>query len=252
MVDNNFSLTLLKVLKGSFNDYDKIAKESHDVNLDDSTSISLRYVSSYQLRIFVSSTFTDTHFERNVILDEIVPKLKEIAAPYGIEIVFVDMRYGVRDENTLDHMTWLACKSELQQCMELSNGIFFLSLQGDKYGYKAIPKYIPQDLYDARYSSLSSDDKSLLDQWYQLDTNQIPIGRYVLKNLIDKDDPIFWTNQSKIRTILKDIAFDRDPYCDDVLIDRSVTECEAKYALSNEIDNQRCLWISRVFENWCS
>ena len=193
---NGFQLGLLSILAGRFDEYDKISKDGitindtttttiNDTTINDnnssnsnSTTITIRYVSSYQLRVFVSSTFTDTHIERNIILDEVVPILKDIAAPYNIGIVFIDMRYGVRDENTADHMTWIACKKELDQCRELSNGIFFLSLQGDKYGYQPIPKYITQDVYNTRYSLLSLDDQSLLNQWYQLDTNNIP-SRYI-------------------------------------------------------------------------
>ena len=249
MAGNDFKVAVLKLLKGDFNEYNDITTNDFIINTNGNDTI--RYVSSYQLRVFVSSTFTDTHYERNILLDEIVPVIRSIAAPYGIQVVFVDMRYGVRDENTADHMTWLACKAELNQCIELSNGVFFLSLQGDKYGYKPLPKYIPQDVYDTRYSSLSIDDQTILDQWYQLDTNNIPIGRYVLKNLIDKDDPIFWSIQSKIRTMLKDIAFDSDDHCNDIIIDRSVTEYESRYALSNASDNKqsRLLWISRLFDN---
>jgi len=156
---NDFHKTLMKVLKGYFNDYKKLSNDSCTINHhhhhhgngndngndthhhhgnddhghdddDDDNMRRVRYTSSYQLRVFISSTFTDTHYERNILLDEIVPVLKGIAAPYGIEVVFIDMRYGVRDENTLDHMTWLACKNELNACIKLSNGIFFLSLQG--------------------------------------------------------------------------------------------------------------------------
>jgi preprotein translocase subunit SecA len=89
----------------------------------------------------------------------------------------------------------------------------------------------------------------MLDEWYQLDTNNIPIGRYVLKNLIDKDDAVFWSVQSKIREALQNIPFDRDQYCNDILIDRSVTEYETRFALSNVADSNRCLWISREFES---
>ena len=147
----SFHQDLLNVLKGNYNDYNKICNNSYIISIDNDNDMMIRYVSSYQLRVFVSSTFTDTHLERNIILDEIVPILKGIAQPYGIEIVFVDMRYGVRDENTADHMTWIACRDELSSCMKVSNGLFFLSLQGDKYGYQPIPKFIPQDVYDMEY-----------------------------------------------------------------------------------------------------
>ena len=49
-----------------------------------------------------------------------------------MEIIFVDMRWGVRDENTLEHRTWIECARELDRCMEESSGVFFLSLQSYK------------------------------------------------------------------------------------------------------------------------
>ena len=60
-----------------------------------------------KLVIFFSSTFTDTHFERNIIMEEILPELQLKGKEYGVSVVFVDMRFGVKDENTKDHMTWL-------------------------------------------------------------------------------------------------------------------------------------------------
>ena len=45
------------------------------------------------------------------------------------------MRFGVKDENTKDHMTWPICKDGIRQCYEESDGIFFLSLQGNKYAF---------------------------------------------------------------------------------------------------------------------
>lgn len=256
--NDDFKMNLLQVLKGHFSYYNKISEDGQFTLNHDGVSTLIKYASSYQLRIFVSSTFTDTHKERNIILDRILPKLKVISAPYEIEIIFVDMRYGVRDENTLDHMTWLACKAELMSCIKSSNGICFLSLQGDKYGYQPIPKFIPQNLFDkvynARYrgSSLSllvpvlkDDDKKLLNEWYRLDANSDP-GTYVLKNLTDLNDPTFWSIQSKLRQILKDISFDKE--CTSVIIGRSVTDYEATVALTNSIPS-RCLWMKREFEN---
>ena len=94
-----------------------------------------------KLVVFVSSTFTDTMHERNLMLSSILQDLKgEIKAKdYDIDIQFVDMRYGVRDENTLDHDTWEACAVEIIRCYEESEGTFFISLVADKYGYEMAP-----------------------------------------------------------------------------------------------------------------
>ena len=80
--------------------------------------------------VFVSSTFTDTYEERNLLSQSIIPEVQRRFPQVVIKIV--DMRWGVRDENTLDHKTWLVCLQELQRCIELSTGIFFMSLQSNK------------------------------------------------------------------------------------------------------------------------
>ncbi len=85
-----------------------------------------------QLMVFFSSTFTDSHRERDILQKEILPSLRKQGVPEGVEVTFVDMRWGVRDENTLDHQTWIACSREIERCRDQSDGIFFISLQGDK------------------------------------------------------------------------------------------------------------------------
>ena len=89
----------------------------------------------FTLMFFASSTFTDTQRERTSLITKIVPKLSkklENEGVSGVGILPMDMRFGVRDENTLDHQTWIACEKELKRCSRLSSGLFFLSLQSDK------------------------------------------------------------------------------------------------------------------------
>ena len=110
---------------------------------------------SNKLVVFVSSTFTDTDRERNVLQEKILPDLRKKGRAEGIEVVFVDMRWGVRDENTLDHQTWIACKRELLRCWKESAGLFFLSLQGDKYGYRPLPRELDVAVLDAAMAAQS-------------------------------------------------------------------------------------------------
>ena len=88
---------------------------------------------SWTLLVFVSSTFTDTTVERDLLMGKILKELRKVGIMHSISISFSDMRWGVRDENTLEHETWAVCKRELLRCMDQSNGIFFLSLQSEKY-----------------------------------------------------------------------------------------------------------------------
>ena len=60
-----------------------------------------------KLLVFASSTFTDTHDERTVILEKILPNLRTVSRSKGVEVIILDLRSGIPDANTLDHMTWL-------------------------------------------------------------------------------------------------------------------------------------------------
>ena len=88
---------------------------------------------SWSLLVFISSTFTDTHVERDCLMGEILNKLREIGKQHSVSVSFSDMRWGVRDENTLEHETWVSCKKELLRCMKKSKGLFFISLQSEKW-----------------------------------------------------------------------------------------------------------------------
>ena len=58
------------------------------------------------VRIFTSSTFTDMLMERNTLMEYVYPKIKEYCREkHGLEYQVVDMRWGVRDEMTDEHMT---------------------------------------------------------------------------------------------------------------------------------------------------
>ena len=89
----------------------------------------------FVLMFFASSTFTDTQRERNLLMTTIVMRSRhrlENSGTQGVSILPLDMRFGVRDENSQEHLTWIICHKELQRCSKLSSGIFFISLQSDK------------------------------------------------------------------------------------------------------------------------
>ncbi|XP_052128486.1 NACHT and WD repeat domain-containing protein 2-like, partial [Frankliniella occidentalis] len=88
---------------------------------------SLPPVSSKIVRIFTSSTFTDTTMERNTLMAQCYPKLKDFCREkHGLEFQVVDMRWGVRDEATDDHMTTELCMREIANCQRLSMGPNFV------------------------------------------------------------------------------------------------------------------------------
>ena len=59
-------------------------------------------------------------------MEKIYPKLKEYCQSIGYDFQVVDMRWGVRDEATDDHMTSELCMRELRACQQLSTGPNFI------------------------------------------------------------------------------------------------------------------------------
>ncbi|XP_068899926.1 NACHT and WD repeat domain-containing protein 2 isoform X2 [Tenebrio molitor] len=134
-------------------------------------------VSSKIVRIFTSSTFTDTTMERNTLMAKCYPKIKDYCREkHGLEFQVVDMRWGVRDEATDDHMTTELCMKEIQNCQRLSMGPNFVVFLGQKYGYRPIPTYILSSELQMIRDELAATghDPVMIDTWYRKDSNAVP------------------------------------------------------------------------------
>lgn len=240
------------MFKGPSSDLDK---KNPDHRMDiirgswsvDPSSSYENWIPSNSLLVFVSSTFTDTHAERNLLVEVILPQLQQQAKADDVVVNFVDMRYGVRDENTLDHKTWFYCAKELERCRSESAGMFFLSLQGDKYGYRPLPRSIPQNMFEERAVNWEASSIDMALRWYRLDENAQP-PEYVLRPLLHLNDAEFWSNVlPQLRSLLYGISFDIDR-CPEVRIGQSVTDWETTYALHQANTVHRCVWLHRKFD----
>lgn len=81
------------------------------------------------LKVFVSSTFRDMGAERDGLAKIAFPALRERLEPYCIELVDVDLRWGItRDEVETGHALQI-CLSSVTECQP-----FFISLLGEIYG----------------------------------------------------------------------------------------------------------------------
>eukprot|EP00026_Physarum_polycephalum_P000315 Phypoly_transcript_00315.p1 GENE.Phypoly_transcript_00315~~Phypoly_transcript_00315.p1 ORF type:complete len:1677 (+),score=283.12 Phypoly_transcript_00315:184-5214(+) len=94
------------------------------------------------VRLFTSSTFTDTEMERNKIMAESYPFLRSICQLFGYGFEVVDMRWGVREFSDATHATGELCIGELHKCLDRSTGPAFITFLGDKYGFRPFPKFI--------------------------------------------------------------------------------------------------------------
>ena len=184
---------------------------------------SLAPLSSKLVRIFTNSTYTDMLLERNTLAQFVYPKLKSYCRQrHGVEFQVVDLRWGLRDQITNDHLTTQICMSELQACQKLSIGPNFIYFGGQKYGYRPIPTVIPTEEMALMRRTLvkMEEDVSLLDSWYFSDSNSIPPLSILqpidsqLKNFLNKKEPNlqakdaaeWWVIQSKLQDLLRKAA----------------------------------------------
>jgi hypothetical protein len=110
--------------------------------------------SSKVVRIFTSSTFTDMLLERNTLMEFVYPRIKEYCRDrYGVEFQVVDMRWGVRDEMTNEHMTSELCMRELAACQHLSIG-----------AASSPPRLPSPNFHQVQTSSTSADRSTATDR----------------------------------------------------------------------------------------
>lgn len=55
---------------------------------------------SRAIRIFISSTFGDMHSERDYLIKFVFPELRERCRKKGLQLIDVDLRWGLSEENT--------------------------------------------------------------------------------------------------------------------------------------------------------
>ncbi|XP_072123382.1 NACHT domain- and WD repeat-containing protein 1 [Mobula birostris] len=145
-------------------------------------SVSLPGDKSNVVRVFISSTFTDMCMERDALLDKAYPEVQAFCQKLGLIFEVVDMRWGVPDTLTADHMSTEMCLREIESCQKVSVGPTFIALVGSRYGYRPIPRVIEEKEFEVLLMKHSSDSSSckLLQDWFWKDENAIP-PTYVLQ-----------------------------------------------------------------------
>jgi hypothetical protein len=116
---------------------------------------------------------------------------------------------------------------------------------------------VPKDVFDtclARYAATSGSSPeeiqrviALAKKWYLVDENSMP-AEYVLTSLTKDNEKEYWDIVlPEIRKVLEDASCFADP---DLLVGRSVTEYEFKFAMKDPIlDGKRCVWFRRRFSD---
>ncbi len=110
--------------------------------------------------IFISSTFKDMHFERDIIHEKVMPELNEYAARYGESVSFCDLRWGVNTgdlENEEGSKKVLAvCLDEIDRCRP-----YMIVILGERYGWIPEEELIADAVQSKRDFALDELEKSV-------------------------------------------------------------------------------------------
>lgn len=142
--------------------------------------------------------------ERNTLIKDVYPFLRKICQILNMDFGVVDMRWGVREEVSLEHDTVRVCLNEVERCKSESIGPSFLAIVGDKYGYRPIPSDIEKDEFELLLRNVEGNEAVILRKHYCLDLNNVP-PTYILKPR-SKDQTDWWVNSIQISEILRKAA----------------------------------------------
>ena len=90
---------------------------------------------SRQIRVFLSSTFRDFNEERLLLATQVFPELNRRARERGVELVEVDLRWGVTQEQAEGGHALDICLREIERCKP-----YFIGMLGDSYGSLTPPQ----------------------------------------------------------------------------------------------------------------
>ena len=68
------------------------------------------------IRVFLSSTFRDFMQERDLLVKQVFPKLRRKARERGVELVEVDLRWGITEEESRQGKVLPICLAEINRC----------------------------------------------------------------------------------------------------------------------------------------
>jgi hypothetical protein len=149
------------------------------------------------IRIFISSTFQDMSDERDVLTRHVFPTLRKEYEDLDIEILDIDLRWGVKKEQQKGE-TIATCFQCIDQCSP-----YFIGILGNRYGW--IPEVIPERIleengwlsenksrsiteleiqYGALHANLKGDSNKKFFYFRGSDEHDEPIQLTELKNKI--------------------------------------------------------------------
>jgi hypothetical protein len=104
-------------------------------------------VPSRLVRVFISSTFRDFMGERDELVRKVFPELRRRCRARFVELLEVDLRWGITEEQSRQGATLKICLQEIDRCRP-SSPVFFIGLLGERYGWVPEAGHYPRDVLE--------------------------------------------------------------------------------------------------------
>ena len=93
-------------------------------------------ITDRSIRVFISSTFSDMEAERDVLVGEVFPEIRELCASRAVAFTEIDLRWGLTDQEVAEGKVLPRCLREIRDCHP-----YFIGLLGERYGW--VPREHP-------------------------------------------------------------------------------------------------------------
>ncbi len=156
-----------------------------------------------RFNVFISSTFRDMDFERDIIKSKVIPALNNRFRSQRVEIQAVDLRMGVNTEE-MDEAE--AASKVLRVCAQNIDAArpFFIGLVGARYGW--IP---PKDIWQQFIDRLPEDQREAMRQTEGKSVTEMEIIYGALSQYsLDTSHTLFYSRDD---SSYKDVPEDRLP-----------------------------------------
>ncbi|MBW2739902.1 MAG: DUF4062 domain-containing protein [Deltaproteobacteria bacterium] len=85
------------------------------------------------IRVFIASTFEDMHQDRDHLVNEVFPRLRERCRGRGVELRELDLRWGVTEDAVSTDMAADVCLDNVDACRP-----YFIAMLGHRYGAPSV------------------------------------------------------------------------------------------------------------------
>ncbi len=131
------------------------------------------------VRLFLSSTFRDFDEERQLLVQQVFPALRIRLRSRFVELVDIDLRWGISPEHAEQGHVLSICLDEIDQCRP-----YFIGLLGERYGWVPAHEEYPTELAESH--------PWLKDHRGSASVTELEIRYGVLDNLAMRDRALFF------------------------------------------------------------